>query len=362
MNEKNINLEDKTITDDQVKLIYNKLDSVDSNSKNNKLEEAKKETETINYNSINTIDSNNLGVPQNDSVNISAEDAEKIINAVHETDADYKSVLNQYDIPDNEAEEFFTLLSKYRNKKYIETKGLFNDLPNSLKTLANNMYKMANVEGVKISKDNIAKNLIESIINDAKLNKALDEFNEELNQVNIDTSKEYKMLMNEYIENMYKDIDKIEAEDPDKAEILKKIKKAFEDASNFTKELEYLDHTTNKKLEKALNRYKNECFYFNRKINSTDISLPDIDTLYPIIKRALPGYTEKQIKKFIITICKASATYNYDNIDELAYSYRSIENILAFRMSTADFTSDYAKEIFGKVSVVINKIIALEEV
>ena len=39
MNEKNINLEDKTITDDQVKLIYNKLDSVDSNSKNNKLEE-----------------------------------------------------------------------------------------------------------------------------------------------------------------------------------------------------------------------------------------------------------------------------------------------------------------------------------
>lgn len=362
MNEKNINLEDKTITDDQVKLIYNKLDSVDSNSKNNKLEEAKKETETINYNSINTIDSNNLGVPQNDSINISAEDAEKIINAVHETDADYKSVLNQYDIPYNEAEEFFTLLSKYRNKKYIETNGLFNDLPNSLKTLANNMYKMANVEGVKISKDNIAKNLIESIINDAKLNKALDEFNEELNQVNIDTSKEYKMLMNEYIENMYKDIDKIEAEDPDKAEILKKIKKAFEDASNFTKELEYLDHTTNKKLEKALNRYKNECFYFNRKINSTDISLPDIDILYPIIKRALPGYTEKQIKKFIITICKASATYNYDNIDELAYSYRSIENILAFRMSTADFTSDYAKEIFGKVSVVINKIIALEEV
>ena len=182
MNEKNINLEDKTITDDQVKLIYNKLDSVDSNSKNNKLEEAKKETETINYNSINTIDSNNLGVPQNDSVNISDEDAEKIINAVHETDADYKSVLNQYDIPDNEAEEFFTLLSKYRNKKYIETKGLFNDLPNSLKTLANSMYKMANVEGVKISKDNIAKNLIESIINDAKLNKALDEFNEELNE------------------------------------------------------------------------------------------------------------------------------------------------------------------------------------
>lgn len=359
---KEIKVEDKTMTDEQVKNVYNKLDKAEFNSNNDKLEAAKAETENIKYDSITPMD-NNLGVPQDDMSEISQEEAEKIISKVEERDTDYREVLRTYGIKDEkEVTEFFTVLNAYK-KNNSSTNGLYKQLPPFIQALCDNMVGLASGSGLKLSKDNAAKNIVDGIINDAKLNKALDEFNEELNNVTINTSKEYKVLMNEYIESMYKDIDKIEAEDPEKAEILKKIKEAFDNAGKFTKELEYISHTTNKKLEKALMRYKNECFYFNRKVNSTDITLPDIDQLYPIIKRALPNYTEKQIKKFIVVICKASATYNFDNIDELAYTYRSIENILSFRaIDVADFESDFAKEVFGNVSVVINKIIDLEEV
>ena len=49
------------------------------------------------------------------------------------------------------------------------------------------MVNLSNGYGSKLSKDNAAKNIIDGIINDAKLNKALDEFNEELNDVTINT-------------------------------------------------------------------------------------------------------------------------------------------------------------------------------
>ena len=360
--DKEIKVENTSITNDQVKFVYNELNKVESNSNNDKLEAAREQTDSVQYDSITPMD-NNLGIPQDDMSEISQEEAEEIINKVEERDSDYREILKTYGIRDEkEITEFFMVLNAYK-KNNSSADGLYNQLPPFIQTLCDNMVNLSNGYGSKLSKDNAAKNIIDGIINDAKLNKALDEFNEELNDVTINTSKEYKVLMNEYIENMYKDIDKIKAEDPEKAKIVEKLKEAFDNAGKFTKELEYLNHTTNKKLEKALMRYKNECFYFNRKVNSTDITLPDIDQLYPIIKRALPNYTEKQIKKFIVVICKASATYNFDNIDELAYTYRSIENILSFRaIDIADFESDFAKEVFGNVSVVINKIIDLEEV
>ena len=112
---------------------------------------------------------------------------------------------------------------------------------NRFKQVCNYFYDLKNGCCGKMFESDI----IDDIINDAKLNKALDEFNEELNDVTINTSKEYKLLMNEYIENMYKDIDKIKAEDPEKAKIVEKLKEAFDNAGKFTKELEYLNHTKN---------------------------------------------------------------------------------------------------------------------
>lgn len=350
----NKNNEKTTITGTQVSMIYDTLKTKAENTNEDKLKAAKEQTNNTEYKESTITDSNFIGMPQ---ITPDKEAAIDNLASVIEQESDYKEALKEYNISDDDTKKLFEIIMEYKKSNSFE--GLYDKLPDNIKTLANGFR---NINNVRISKDNAAKILIDSFINDAKLNKALDEFNEEMSNAFAGTAEEYKNIMNEYIENLYKDIDKIEVEDPEKAQTLKNIKKAFEDANKFTKELEYVNHTSAKKLKKALKSYDSECFYFNRKVNTTDITLPDIRSLLPIIKRALPDRTERHIKEFIIVICKASYSYNYNNIDELAYTYRSIENILAFRaIYMADFESDFAKEVFGGVSAVITKIIELEE-
>ena len=371
MEEKILKKEDAVLTDEQVTKVYDKLEKESENTNADKLEEAKEKTENSNYEKITPMKNQGVGAPQVDEellkeMGFSDEYIEDLKNMpdvntkINETADNYKEVLKEYDITDEDATNLFKVILDYKNNGIVE--GLYNKLPQSAKKIADSFVIVGKSESIKVSKDNAAKTIIESFINDAKFSRSVDEFNEEMNELTINTTKEYKLLMNEYIEELYKNIDNIRTEDPEKAETLERIKKAFDNAGKFTKELEYLNHTSAKKLKKAVqNSYDSECFYFNKKVNTTDIKLPDIRGLYPIIKKALPGFTELQIKEFIVTICKAS--YNLDvknNIEDLAYIYRSIENIFAFRaIHVADFESDFAKEVFGNVSVVIKKIINL---
>ena len=371
MKEKILKKEDTILTDEQVTEVYNKLEKESENTNADKLEEGAKETEKSNYEEVTPMENQGVGVPQVDEkllkeMGLSDEYIEELKSTpnvdtkINETADDYKEILKEYNITNEDAANLFKVILDYKNDGIVE--GLYNKLPQSAKKIADSFVIVGKAESVKVSKDNAAKTIIESFITDAKFSRSVDEFNEEMNKLTINTNKEYRLIMNEYIEELYKDIDNIRTEDPEKAETLERIKKSFDDAGKFTKELEYLNHTSAKKLKKTVqNSYDSECFYFNKKVNTTDIKLPDIRGLYPIIKKALPGFTELQIKEFIITICKAS--YNLDvknNIEDLAYIYKSIENIFAFRaIDVADFESDFAKEVFGNVSVVIKKIINL---
>ena len=370
MAEKEIKTEDTVLTDEQVTKVYNELESKGENTNKDKLEEAEKLTENSEYEEVKPMENQGVGTPQINEealreAGLSDEYIEELKSLpdvdtnIKETEADYKELFKEYGITDEDAIELLKIIMQYKNDGVVE--GLYHKLPPTVKNLADGLVVVGKGENLKVSKDNAAKVLIDSFINDAKFSASIDDFNEEMNNLVISTSKEYKVLMNEYIEEMYKDIDKIRTEDPEKAETLEKIKKAFEDAEKFTRELDYLDHTSAKKLKKVTqNSFDNECFYFNKKVNATEIKLPNIENAYPIIKKALPGFTELQIKEFIITICKASYDLDVNKIEDLAYIYRAVENIFAFRViDMVDFNSDFAKQVFGNVSVVIKKIINL---
>ena len=359
-----------TLTNDEVSKIYESLDSKGENTNKEALEKAHEETENTSYNNITPIESKGIGTPQVDEETLreaglsdeyikelkSLPDVDTTIN---ESENNYRDLFKEYGISDDDSVALFKIIMQYKNDGIAQ--GLYNKLPPTVKNLADGLIVVGKTESAKVSKDNAAKILIDSFIGDAKFSASIDEFNEEMNNLLISSTEEYKSLMNGYIESVYKDIDKIKTEDPEKAETLSKIKQAFEDAEVYAKELEWLDHISAKKLKKITqNSFDNECFYFNKKVNTTDIKLPDIREAYPIIKKALPGYTELQIKEFIIAICKSSYNLDVNKIEDLAYIHRSIENIFAFRvLSKAAFESDLAKKVFGNISVVINKIINL---
>ena len=112
-----------------------------------------------------------------------------------------------------------------------------------------------------------------------------------------------------------------------------------------------------------MTRFDDNCFYFNRKVNSDanrerGIKFADIRTLIPTIKKARDGFTEKQIKEFIIVFLKSIEKMDLTDTANLFYIYGVVSAIDSFRFNT-DFDTELGKTLFGNITKVIQKIISL---
>lgn len=342
---------DNKITESQAKKIYETLDKKDTNSNKEKLQEAINETNNSNYTEINEMNTtqNVCGVSGSPAYDI---DYSKALDIVENSNP-----FEAYGIAEEDIPNLLEIINKHKNT--TDYTGIYNELPESLKTLCDNMNTESRmILGERISKDNTAKVLIESLMSDLEFEMAMAEYNNGINELMESSNKELQGIINGTFEELFDKIDEVEKEDPDKANLIRSIKKGFEDAETYARLLDLLDNISAKKINKLLNKYDSECVYFNKKVNTTNVKVPDIRYLYSIIKKALPGFTEMQIKKFIVIICRSAYSLDTNNIAEISYFYRLINNILSFKY-TNDMESDFAKKIFGNITVVIQKIINL---
>ena len=102
-------------------------------------------------------------------------------------------------------------------------------------------------------------------------------------------------------------------------------------------------------------RFKDDVYYFNKKVNNNTfgVKVTNIEEIIPIIKVALPQYTEEDIKKFVICICRT-----IENIDELAgiaYEYRMVASIYKYKFVPID---EKGEVIFENISKVIDAILS----
>ena len=190
-----------------------------------------------------------------------------------------------------------------------------------------------------------------------KMEKTLKEMEKTLKSIDSAYGDIYRDAMDE----IFNQIDEIREKDPSRADRLQAIKNAFEDAGTFSRQLEYLDKATTKKLNKILNfRYDDRIFYFNKRVNVTEVRMPDVRELIDIISTNLPNYEEDIIKKFIIVLIESTDINELDqDVIKLAYVYRLINNIYDYKFYVDDDSEQY-KMIFGNITKVLEKIKALK--
>ncbi len=332
------------ITDEQVHQVYKELDK--ENTSAEKLEAAEKETEKSDYKEISEM--------QN-ATDISVTGVDN--SQINENKKDYLDAFSPYDIGDEDAEALLKLIYDYKNGL---DKGLYNRLPKNLQVIADGFKTQARINGVKKSNDATAKFLLDSFINDAKLNRAVEEFTTEMNDTMNDMNRNYNLIFNDAIDEIFANIDKIKEEDPERAEIIISVKKAFEDAMLFEKQMEYIDHLTLKKLNKyhGGKRLSNDVYYFNKRVNVTEIKIPDIGELPAIIKNHLPEYDMDTIEKFVSVLVKTTTDLTLEgdeNINNVAYVYRIVGNIYDYKYSS-DPESEKYNTVFGNIAKALDKI------
>ena len=345
-----LGIEAKPLTDEQVHHIYNKLSDADKASSDN-LAAAKEETETNNYTSEdNTVIEVSEDIPGVDVVPSSAE-------SVQENENDIKSVLNSYDLDDESIIQIIKVIDEYKAGKQTS---LYSRLPEKMKRMVNGILMTEtggniNYKQLGAARNTIAKMLIDDFINDAKISASVDEFNSEMASAINEMNTEYDSMIGDTIDNVFNKIEEIRLENPDRAEGIEAVKKAFDDASTFEKQLEFAKKTSANKFNKLLTRYDDDVFYFNKTVNSNTVGVKvnDIEEILSIIKMALPQYNEDDIKKFIICICRT--IHNIDDLAGIAYEYRMIASIYKYKFVPID---EKGEIIFKNISKVIDAILS----
>lgn len=338
-----------TLSDEQVHHVYNELSEVDKTSTDN-LSAAKEETESSNYVEVKEIEPNEL-IPGVDVT------PANIAETIEENKNDIKSVLDSYDLDDESTIQMLKVIDEYKAGKQDS---LYSRLPKKMQEMVNGIiltetHGNINPKELASYRNGIAKMLIDDFINDAKISATVDDFNAEMSSAINEMNAEYDNMLGDAIDNVFNKIEEIRAENPEQAEKIESVKNAFDSAATFEKQLEFAKHTSTNKFNKFLNRYKDDVFYFNKKVNSNTVGVKvnNIEEIEPIIKAALPQYTEEDIKKFVICICRTVG--NVDNLAEIAYEYRMVASIYKYKFVPID---EKGEIIFGNISKVIDAILS----
>ena len=274
-----------------------------------------------------------------------------------------KEALSGYDnISVEDAQVLMKLIEEYSNGR---RKGFYEDLPKSVKELANGIVKMSIESGARISKDAAAMLVLDNFITDAKFNSAMDEYKRDMNEAMLNMNKEYANIFNDAFNDTFSKIDEIKAENPEQAERIIKVKEAFDNAMSLSTLKEYCksDAIYKIKLNKKINRFNDETFYFNKKVNVTDVKIPNIGDLLNIIsvgsgfvfpndEETALKFSPENIKKFIICIIYSTIDLDLNIIENLSYLYRLVDNI--YRYKFVDALDEKAEELFRNIAEVID--------
>lgn len=374
------------LTEEQVHDIYNKLDNMDTNSNKELLQlegkpdnsdihdqELVGDTNIVGVSDISEEDMRKMGLDEetiNDLKDVKVDTNE--INNVKVNSDDYLGVISDYmDISTNDAMILIGVLTEYRNNP--NANNYFDKLPDKVKEFVNNIRINLKIEvdnpsksNNAISKEKATKFVLDNIINDTTFGKVMDDYTVEMSGVMNDMHGEFQAIIQESFDDLFSNIEKLKDSHPEQAETLQKFYDSFKDASTFNRQLKFIEdgHLTKKKINKWLTRFDNDCFYFNKKVNSDvnnsrGIKFVKVESLVPTIKHALDGFTEKQIKQFIIVFIRSLYKMDMDDIANLFYIYGVISAIDSFRYNT-NFDTDLGKTLFGNITKVIQKIISLD--
>lgn len=338
------------MTDEQVHQVYTELSDVDKASTDN-LAAAEKETESSNY----TSEDNNVIEATEEIPGVGVTPV-NVLNNINETENNIKDALDPYDFTDEETVQIIDIIQEYRKGN---TADLYKRLPNKMQDMVNGLLftesENINPKQIRSRRNDAAKMLIDSFINDAKISATIDDFNSEMNTTISEMNSEYDNMLTDAIDNVFNKIEEIRAENPEQADKIESVKNAFERATTFEKQLEFAKRTSSAKFNKFLTRYKDDVYYFNKKVNNNNVGVKvnNIEELEPIIKLGLPQYSEEDIKKFIICICRTIE--NVDELPGISYEYRLVSSIYKYKFVPIDNNGEI---IFKNISKVIDEILS----
>ena len=357
--ERDINAPATPLSDEEIKKISDTLEEAGAASSKRDLLELEGEPNNSDINDMEELDEDSIqpGFTEVDEetlkeLGLDDETIEEIKNNpdtmnfddVEPSKEHYLSAISSYiGLTDEDSMKLIEVIGEYRRNP----KGKYYDmLPETAKK---NVKDLRTNIGRGATNDSVTRLLLNNFINDAQFEALLDGYQKDMSDVMSEMHNEFQGIIQESFDDLFSNIDKIKETNPEQAENLDRFYKSFKSATTFERQLNYINNgLTRKKLNKWYNRFDDDAFYFNKRINTDaninrGIRFSDIRECIPTIRRALDGFTERQIKEFILIFIRSIINDDFEDINTLFYIYGVISSINSFKYSH-DFDSDLGKE------------------
>ena len=230
-------------------------------------------------------------------------------------------------LDDIDAEIFIDIVLDYqKNPK----SSYYNRLPKPIKDQVDGIWFKQNRSRQKpMNKDLITNHILYNITKDDMFNQIITGLNNEMNNEVIKIRKELKESITKAYDDLFDKIEEIRKEDPERADRIQAIKDSTDKAKNFNVQLEYLLKDKPRNVRRYHQHYNSDITEFDKKANTTNINIPKLDKLYPILKAYLPKKYNNadDIKGFIVLLARSIMDMDLTYLPNIAYAYRLIDSI-----------------------------------
>ena len=284
------------------------------------------------------------------------------------------TVKSNMDLTEDEVYQLLSVIDGMKNKSYR----IYENLPDKVKNIIDNLMRESNIPFT--NRESVSRFVMTEMINDAGVEEAYIDFEKALDQaLNIPSiadmySEHTRSVMEENIPAM---IEKIKDVEPEKAELLMRVKEAF--TNSYTYEVAKKAYEENSSIRKAVRRNSIEVArsldLFNHKNDKSNFKMNDVTEILGVLKKILItdpneiknqyesngetipekikaildfNITEDDIDKFAIFITKPCMNMDPTDIVDAAYMYYMMKNIIMLKY-THEAKTEFAAELINNI-------------
>lgn len=271
------------------------------------------------------------------------------------------------DMVDNpeEALQLFEVINRIRAGEKFS---VYNELPQSIKNIVDNMNSGSIAMRNEIAKD-LMKTFIEGIESEKELVDFNDAFQKEVQETVGDLSELYSSVLEDRCGKLEEVIKELEGKGKnEEAKTYKELLNAFNDSHSLVRQLDALDNMSG--IRKALRRATKPGYldraiqYFNYKYTlrkNKKLIIKDMSNVPMILLRVLNKsgqdrtFTMDDVYQYVMLLCEVCKNYSPDNPVEHQFMYYSVNNIIALDFVEME-KSEFNKELIQNIVKVIDKI------
>ena len=278
----------------------------------------------------------------------------------------------KYNLPDEDILVLLDIVNKVKAKENIN---IYASFPQSVKDMINKYMLDEGVQGYSVQANSIrnmlSATLIDEFISNISINKTIDSFNQEMEELFVKTGEEFSKMYKEYDTERTKyleaALEKIPEGDP-KRETVTNVLDAINDAYKLTR----LKEATPKLKIKNFDREKPERWFsdFEFKYKNTEYHIYPLNTVGNTLRKHLsesiiPTLPEElsdedKIKRaeviasletldFLLLFCKFCMNYRPENPEQHAFMYYTLYNIMLLDVYKGDEYKEFADGLINNI-------------